>query len=500
MSLFRFGRTRILLIASSLTACVVIAILLSPAASGEVRPLLQSLGVISCTSTGPCQEGNNSGTGAGLEGLSALGNGVIGHTTSNGTSGKAGVLGSDLATTGTFNSGVEGVSIRNFGVFGVSTNGSGVKAVSSTGFGITAITSGGASTAAVNAFTSGSGAGVGVLASSANGTAVNAQSTNAQGMIVRSINNDGIDAGTSHNSKATGQARSGVFAHDDSIDGGTLNFGVYGTSTNGTGVFAGTVNGTGLVATSTQGVGVLGVSTNGVAVQATSTNFVGLNVMGGFFDSTHLDDLPALSLVGNSAGGKDNLLIAACAVGTVVGPCTYLTSVFSVNANGSIIVAATNGTIKFSADATNGNVNITGQYQIKGSCVIGCVAPTTTSAGRSAVTYASEVSQPTLEDVGETELVDGQAYVRIDPKFANVIDQSANYLVFITPEGDANVLYVTQKSASGFTVRESHGGRSTLMFSYRITAKPFGSHEPRLPMVAEPRLPGGRSQARAHHP
>jgi len=31
-------------------------------------------------------------------------------------------------------------------------------------------------------------------------------------------------------------------------------------------------------------------------------------------------------------------------------------------------------------------------------------------------------------------------------------------------------------------------GRSTLAFSYRIVAKPFGRSEPRLPMVAAPRF------------
>jgi hypothetical protein len=45
-----------------------------------------------------------------------------------------------------------------------------------------------------------------------------------------------------------------------------------------------------------------------------------------------------------------------------------------------------------------------------------------------------------------------------------------------------------QKSIAGFAVRESHGGRSTLSFSYRIVAKPFGSREPRLPMVSLPKL------------
>lgn len=46
------------------------------------------------------------------------------------------------------------------------------------------------------------------------------------------------------------------------------------------------------------------------------------------------------------------------------------------------------------------------------------------------------------------------------------------YLVFLTPQGDANPLFVAQKMPSGFFVRESKGGRSMLFFDYRIVAQP----------------------------
>src|SRR5579871_4250323 len=69
---------------------------------------------------------------------------------------------------------------------------------------------------------------------------------------------------------------------------------------------------------------------------------------------------------------------------------------------------------------------------------------------------------------------------------------------YSTPEGDAN-LYIAQETPVGFSVRETHGGLSTISFSYRIVAKPFGSHEARLPMVELPRLRvHGMSHARSH--
>lgn len=143
-------------------------------------------------------------------------------------------------------------------------------------------------------------------------------------------------------------------------------------------------------------------------------------------------------------------------------------------------------------------INGSGQYQKNGGCVAGCSVATATSPGHAVTTYASMASQPTVEDFGEAQLVSGQSDVHLDPKFANVVDQSAGYLVFVTPEGDAN-LYVAQKTPVGFSVRETHGGHSSISFSYRIVAKPFGSHEARLPMVELPRLRGGRlSHARPH--
>jgi hypothetical protein len=91
-----------------------------------------------------------------------------------------------------------------------------------------------------------------------------------------------------------------------------------------------------------------------------------------------------------------------------------------------------------------------------------------------------------MEDTGEARLVDGRAYVRIDAALANVIDSGAEFSVFITPEGDSRGLYVTQKSPSGFAVRENQFGRSTLAFAYRIVAKPYADESSRLPMRTFP--------------
>jgi hypothetical protein len=121
-------------------------------------------------------------------------------------------------------------------------------------------------------------------------------------------------------------------------------------------------------------------------------------------------------------------------------------------------------------------------------CVAGCTAASARSPGRAVVSYVATQSLPTIDDFGEATLQNGLAYVRLDPAFANVIDQRSNYLVFITPEGDSHGLYVTQKSLRGFAVHENMGGHSSLAFSYRIVAKPLGKQEQRLPMVEVPKI------------
>ena len=388
-----FGRRPLVLATSLLATVAIVALAFTPAVSNQMRPLLQSLVIFSCSSSGPCQEGKNSSTGSGLEGISAKGSGVIGQTTSSGS--HAGVLGQDKST-----------SPNEAGVEGTSTNGSGLVGLS----------------------------------------------TNGPGMMSSSTTFDGVESRTFHNSSTTFSGASGVFGGDGSSDGGHLNAGVTGSSF------------------------------NGIGVEGVSSKWVGVNAVGGFFFGT---EFPALSIVGNNTGSGNNDLVDACPPLTA-DPCDEAHAVFEVNSLGDVFGGS------MISDGGFG-INGTGSYTKNGACVAGCAVATAATLGRAVTTYASMTSQPTVEDFGEAQLVDGRAYVRLNSDFANVVDQRAAYLVFITPEGDAN-LYVASKTRNGFEVDETHGGRSTILFSYRIVAKPFGSHGARLPMVTVPKMPTHRLQ------
>src|ERR1700737_3090302 len=99
-----------------------------------------------CTSSSPCIEYDNNGTGPGIRGISVNGNGLAGATKNISTSlatGREGLIGNDISTSGSFNAGVRGLSVRGFGVAGQSTSGAGVFGLSSNNTGLLGQSTGG---------------------------------------------------------------------------------------------------------------------------------------------------------------------------------------------------------------------------------------------------------------------------------------------------------------------------------------------------------------------
>jgi hypothetical protein len=114
----------------------------------------------------------------------------------------------------------------------------------------------------------------------------------------------------------------------------------------------------------------------------------------------------------------------------------------------------------------------------------------TNANGQRVLAYAAESATATIEDVGTARMTGGLANVTIDPAFASVMDRRW-YYVFLTPLGDTRGLYVSQKTATAFQVRESEGGRSRLEFDYRIVAHPLDAKNDRLPTAPSMRMPRG---------
>ena len=258
--------------------------------------------------------------------------------------------------------------------------------------------------------------------SSTSGNGVTGISSVSSGVQGQSSKGNGVNGFTFNPSGTNHQRMAGVRGSDYSTDNGAMNVGVYGVSQNGSALFGSALNGTGLYAETTN---------SGYAISAYGGpgNSVGLNV---------------------------------------VDASTY----------GNPIQAISDGGGNFIVDAS-GNVTINGKLYSAGSCNPGC---SRTHAIRS---YGTTSATPSLEDVGEGAVTGGVGIVRFDRAFASAIDPN-RYVVLITPEGDSRGLYVAQRSATGFVVRELMGGRSNSPFAYRIIAHPYGDREARLPYVTLP--------------
>ena len=90
--------------------------------------------------------------------------------------------------------------------------------------------------------------------------------------------------------------------------------------------------------------------------------------------------------------------------------------------------------------------------------------------GGQLATYGTQATSPLLEDVGRFELRGGSARVALRASFHEALEGRVDYEIFLTPYGDSRGLYVAERSANGFTVRENSGGSSTLPVDYRVVA------------------------------
>ncbi|OQA18024.1 MAG: hypothetical protein BWY63_02183 [Chloroflexi bacterium ADurb.Bin360] len=97
--------------------------------------------------------------------------------------------------------------------------------------------------------------------------------------------------------------------------------------------------------------------------------------------------------------------------------------------------------------------------------------------------YAVESPEVWFEDFGTGQLVKGEATIYFDPIFAQTVNLTETYHIFLTPiSEEAVLLFVTQKQPVSFTVRgvTLDGTPAVTSFDYRIVAKRMGYENVRL--------------------
>jgi hypothetical protein len=253
----------------------------------------------------------------------------------------------------------------------------------------------------------------------------------------------------------------GISSSNVGVSGFGSTYGVYGSS-GSTGVYGS--GDTGVYGGSSTGNGVYGVSPYGYGVYGTDGGGNGIGVYG----SGNWDGVIG---VGNNTGVSGSATgLGCCSYGVSGGAsgASSNTGVYGVASGGSSYgvygVGGTYGVYAF------GNLGASGTK----SAVVAL------PDDRVVELYAMESPENWFEDFGGGELRNGVALVTLDPTFALTVNTEAGYRVFLTPNGDCEGLYVTNRTPAGFEVRELRGGKSSVAFDYRIIAKRRGYEKVRM--------------------
>jgi hypothetical protein len=248
---------------------------------------------------------------------------------------------------------------------------------------------------------------------------------------------------------------------------------------------------TGVIGTSKYYLGMFGVTynpiNNGYGTDVTTFGAIPAVYGVDAGPNTGIDGSGNVGIAGRSLTRVGGLFLSRSGYGAV-GRSFTGTGVLGVGrAAGAIALAATSlagGPVFVGNNATSqvASIDSSGNLLLAGSVTTNDAAAfaTKSSAGGRVVTYGARQSMATVEDFGQAQLRNGSASVQLDRAFAQLLDPRRPYLVFITAEGDNHGLYVVKKTTTGFVVRESSGGQSTLTLSYRVVGHAYGANEQRF--------------------
>ncbi len=108
--------------------------------------------------------------------------------------------------------------------------------------------------------------------------------------------------------------------------------------------------------------------------------------------------------------------------------------------------------------------------------------------------YSTQTTEMWAEDFGTGRLINGQAKVQVAADFSTMVNLNAEYHVFLTPQDGYCALYVTDKTATSFTVRAQEGKECQVSFDYRLVAKQAGYEDLRMEATT-PAIPTGERVA-----
>jgi len=94
-----------------------------------------------------------------------------------------------------------------------------------------------------------------------------------------------------------------------------------------------------------------------------------------------------------------------------------------------------------------------------------------TSGGNTKEMFAMQSPYSEFVFSSSSELINGEAIINFDPDTCELIDENQPLKVNITLTGECGGIFVKEKSATGFVVKELNGGTSTSTFDWMVIAK-----------------------------
>jgi hypothetical protein len=305
--------------------------------------------------------------------------------------------------------------------------------------------------------------------------------TNGNGVL--QVTNTGTSAGNPAIVATTNSTDASAVKGVASATSGTSN-GVYGVAENSSGASNGVYG----VSNSSSGYGVQGSSPY-VGVYGNSSR---VGVYGQADGASGALPLPSVAAgVWGDTGGTSDEFSGVLGTAGDNNAGAFVNDSGSDRSSGGATLQAANGSSDASAlvfVANNSNSSSWCDISTGGDLFCtGTVSGAVRAGGdaRRVVVHAMQSPENWFEDFGSGTLANGAATVALDPTFASTVNTTTDYHVFLTPNGDCKGLYVSQKSADSFEVRELGGGQSSVAFDYRIVAKRLGYENQRLEDVTE---------------
>lgn len=307
---------------------------------------------------------------------------------------------------------------------------------------------------------------------SVNGNGVRGESVSGYGVLGFSTNSIGTTGFSTNSHGVYGQT---AFTGGAFLTGGTVGWGTGANGANGvlaiTDKNAATKSNIGIRAVSGSTTSISSAEILNVAVNANATD-LGLYVMterpindtpsasteAARFQSNYTSDAitaDARDPMARLAGYQPNVSIPSNGTED-----TYYGGYFYSGGNSS-------GSYAYAGARRNGT-----NYKIIGIGTVSTIVSGINPNDTKKTMFASEAPEVFFEDYGTGQLVNGTATITIDPIFSKNIHVSNEkpLKIFIQLEGDCNGVYVTNKSANSFTVKELQNGNANVSFSYHIVA------------------------------